>query len=176
VTRFLALGFGMLLPLAASCDALAAEPPLFTVAELVPRIDELNGGTVRVAGYLADCEGYSCDLYPSKQDAAVWERAFVELRAYKPSKAPPKLPDLPVLGIGSGEAIEGEGGRDAFAFDQMAAPFTNSYVVITGKVDNRCRYKGERGCTDRSPDLDPSKIMSWEGPAPPPPQQASRTE
>lgn len=163
-----------LLPLAAACGALAAEPPLFTVAELVPRIDELNGETVRVVGYLADCRVYSCELYPSKQDVAVWERVYAELRAGRPSKGPPKLPDLPVLGIGSGEAIDGDGTGDEFEFDRMAAPFTNSYVLITGKVTNQCRYKGERGCTDRSPDLEPARIASWKGPVPPSPQSASR--
>jgi hypothetical protein len=174
MTRSAALVLGMLLPVAASCGWLAPEPPLFTVTELVPRIDELNGKTVRVAGYLAECHGYGCDLYPSKQDVAVWERVYAELRAGKRSKGLPKLADLPVLGIGTGEAIDGDGTGDAFAFDVMAAPFTNSYVLITGKVTNQCRYKGERGCTDRSADLDPTGIVSWRGPVPPPPQSASR--
>jgi hypothetical protein len=142
----------------ASCDG--GEPPLYSVAELVPRIDELNGKTVRVAGYLGDCGGYSCELFPSKEDLAVWRRAYDDLR--KGNR--PKLPDSPVLGIGSG---------DEFEFDAKAAPFTSRYVVITGKVDNRCRFNGQRGCTDRSPDLDPTGIAPWNGPVPPPPQQKS---
>jgi hypothetical protein len=164
----------MVLPLAAACGVIAAEPPLFTVAELVQRIDELNGKKVRVVGYLAGCQGYSCDLYPSKQDVAVWHRAYAELRSDGPSKGPPKLPDLPVLGIGTGKAVDGQGAGDAFAFDKMAEPFTNSYVLITGKVTNRCRDKGERGCTDRSPDLEPTGIARWRGSVPPPSQSASR--
>jgi hypothetical protein len=174
MSRSVAFAFAMLLPLASSCDAIAADPPLFTVTELVPRIDELNGKTVRVAGYLAECQGYGCDLYPSKQDSAAWHRVYEDLRAGRPSKGPDKQPDLPVLGIGAGEAIDGNGTGDAFAFDKMAAPFTNSYVLITGKVTNQCRYKGERACTDRSPDLDPTKIAAWRGPVPPPPRSASR--
>ena len=167
--------FAMVLPLASSCDAITAEPPLFTVAELVPRIDELNGKTVRVAGYLGECQVYSCDLYPSKQDMAVWDRVYAELRAGRPSKRPYKLPDRPVLGIGTGDAIDDNKAGDTFAFDKMAAPFTDSYVLITGKVTNQCRYKGERGCTDRSPDLDPTEIAPWTGPVPPPPPSATRT-
>lgn len=155
MTRRAAFLLAIALPAAASCQS--GEPPLFSVAELVPRIDELNGKTVRVAGYLDDCGGYSCDLYPSKADVAVWDRAFAELRRTNR----PVLPELPVLGIGTG---------DKWEFDAKAAPFTGRYVVITGKVDNRCRYKGERGCTDRSPDLDPTGIAAWTGPVPPPPQ------
>ena len=150
------LTIGMLV--AASCRS--ASPPLLTVAELVPRIDELNGETVRVTGYLGYCGGYSCDLYPSKEDRARWERAYAELRKSKHWA----MPDLPVIGIGSGEQME---------FDAKAAPFNERYVVITGKVTNQCRYKGERGCTDRSPDLEPTNIAMWNGPVPPPPQSKS---
>jgi hypothetical protein len=150
----------MALPLAAACGIFAAEPPLFTVTELVPRIDELNGKTVRVVGYLADCAGYSCDLYPREADVAVWQRAYAQLGTTRRFEEP----KLPVLGIGSGPAFE---------FDRKAAPFVNSYVVITGKVTDQCRFKGERGCTDRSPDLEPTGIAAWHGRIPPPPQSKS---
>ena len=163
MTRPAALLLAMVPATTASCDWIEPDPPIFTVAELVPRIDELNGKTVRVAGYLANCGGYSCDLYPRKEDVAVWNRAFAELRKTRQFRQP----DLPVLGIDSGEDFE---------FDEKAAPFTGSYVVITGKVTNQCRFKGERGCTDRSPDLEPTKIAAWKGPVPPPPQSAGRSK
>ena len=149
---------GICLLAAASCGS--ASPPLFTVAELVPRIDELNGKTVRVAGYLGDCSGYECGLYPSKDDFAAWTRTIAELR--KGNR--PEQPRSPVLGIGTGEQSE---------FDSKAVPFTDRYVVITGKVSNQCRSKGEPACTDRSTDLDPISIAAWSGPVPPPPQSQS---
>jgi hypothetical protein len=155
VNPSLALAFVTLLPLVQACGAPAGEPPLLTVKELVPRIDQLNGRTVRVAGYLAECEGYGCDLYSHEQDLAVWNQVYAKVRERKRFD----WPDLPVLGIGSG---------DDFEFDAAAAPFTNSYVVITGRVNNRCRINGKRGCTDRSPDLDPINIVAWRGPVPAP--------
>jgi hypothetical protein len=51
----------------------------------------------------------------------------------------------------------GLGGSDAF--DKAAAPFQNSYVVITGVVD-RDSCTGEGG-TDRSTGIEPTDIRSW---------------
>jgi len=161
----LASSLALLVTTTAACGWLSSEPPLFTVGELVPRIDELNGKRLRVAGYLGDCAVYSCDLYPSKEDVAVWNRAFAELRTTRHFNDP----KLPVLGIGTGKAEE-----RGFEFDRKAAPFHQRYVVITGTVDNRCRYKGERGCTDRSPDLNPTDISLWTGPVPPRPASPGR--
>jgi len=148
---------GLLAGASASCARSKAEPPLYTVDQLVPQIEELNGRTVRVVGYLGDCAGDSCDLYPREADVAVWKRAFAEIREKKQFHDP----GLSVLGIGPGKIDD-----DGFEFDRKAAPFNRTYVVITGTVDSRCRYKGERGCTDRSPDLQPTSISPWRGSSP----------
>jgi hypothetical protein len=128
-----------------------------TVEQVVPRIDELNGQTVSVAGYLANCGGYDCPLFRNKDDADEWARFMVEAR----SSAHPNLSlaNHPILGIGTGTN---------FDFDAKAAPFTHSNVVITGTITNICRFEGRPACTDRSPDLLPAAIRapgSW--PAPP---------
>jgi hypothetical protein len=122
-------------------------PQVLTVEEIVPRIDELNAQTVSAAGYLAECGGYDCILHRTKQDADEWNRAISDARAGKPLA----LPDYPMLGIGSGTN---------FDFDAKAAPFTNSYVVITGTITNECRFQGKPACTDRGPDLKPTAIRA----------------
>jgi hypothetical protein len=74
--------------------------------------------------------------------------------ASRANKRPP-FPDLPTLGIGEGAHSD---------FDAKAAPFTNSYVVITGTVTNECRFEGKRACTDRGPDLKPTAIRAMSSP------------
>ncbi|HEV2748470.1 MAG TPA: hypothetical protein VGW34_14385 [Allosphingosinicella sp.] len=123
----------------------AASDKVLTVEEVVPRIDELDGQTVSVAGYLSECEGYDCILYRNKEDADERERFLVAIRVNK--RAP--VPDRPMLGIGTGTKLE---------FDAKAAPFRNSYVVITGTITNKCRYQGKSACTDRTTDLEPTEI------------------
>jgi hypothetical protein len=156
------LSLAWLLPFLGACSAAESSTPLFTVAELEPRIDELNGQTVRVVGYLRECRGYDCTLYSQKSDADARADAVARaLAEERQNKQPTSLPEFPEVGIGSGEAFE---------FDAEAAAFTASYVVITGNVANECRHEGKRGCTDRSPDLHPTGITAWKGPVPPPPQ------
>lgn len=135
-----------------SCGTSA--PQVLTVEEVVPRIDELNGQTVSAAGYLAQCGGYECVLYRTQEDADDWGRGIADARAGKPLA----LPDYPTLGIGTGTN---------FDFDAKAAPFTNSYVVITGTITNECRFEGKPGCTDRGPDLRPTAIRAGSEPAEP---------
>ena len=152
----LALILSSAVPLGASCGAAGGDSstPLFTVAELEPRIDELNGDRVRVAGYLGRCVGYTCILYRSKEDSEAWDRAMAAIRQTRKVR----VPEVPIVGIGSGENFE---------FDAKAAPFERSYVVIAGTVTNECRYKGLPACTDRGPDLKPTHISSWKGAVPP---------
>jgi hypothetical protein len=137
--------------ISASCGP--APPQVLTVKEVVPRIDELNGQTVDVSGYLSACRGYECVLYRTKQDADEWKRAIA---AVSKSKRPLPLPDPPALAIGSGTNFE---------FDAKAASFTNSYVVITGRITNECRFEGKPACTDRGPDLKPTAIRAASPPA-----------
>ena len=126
-----------------SCNSVA--PQVLTVEQVVPRLDELNGQTASVTGYLAECLRYDCRLFRTKKEADEWNRAMVALKA---GKSLP-LPDPPIVGIGSGAN---------FDFDAKAAPFINSYAVIAGTITNECRFKGKPACTDRSTDLKPTAI------------------
>ena len=126
---------------------------VLTVEEVVPRIDELNGQTASVVGYLSKCRGYDCILYRTKADADEFDRFIGAVHA---NWRPPPLPDVPTLGVGTGTN---------FDFDAEAAPFTNSYVVITGTITNECRFEGKPACTDRGPDLRPTAIRTGSPPA-----------
>jgi hypothetical protein len=141
----------LLVIVSTSCGPVASQRVL-TVEEVVPRIDELNGQTVSVAGYLSECGGYDCILYRTKADSDEWGRAMIALRANR--RLP--IPDVPILGIGGGTN---------FDFDAKARPFTNSYVVITGTITNECRFEGKPACTDRGPDLNPTAIRAGSPPA-----------
>jgi hypothetical protein len=112
-----------------SCDSPVSERVL-TVEEVIPRIDELDGQAVSVAGYLSECAGYNCILYRTKADSDEMARFMATVHANPPLP----FPDDPMLGIGSGTN---------FDFDAKAAPFTNSYVVISGRITNDCRFKGK---------------------------------
>jgi hypothetical protein len=130
-----------------------------TPEEVVKDIDKLNGRTVSVTGYLADCSGYDCVLFTDEKQAELARSWMIRFQAA--AKAHKPFTERPIdswyvnsLGIGSGNE-----------FDQKAAPFRHSYVLITGKVTNRCRWKGEPGCTDRSTDLEPLSISGWQRPS-----------
>jgi hypothetical protein len=133
--------------------ACSAERPK-SVEEVVTNIHGLNGETVTVAGYLADCAGYDCNLYVDEAHAKQAEAWIRRLRAARGRDGiPPGRPFDAALGIGSG--------RD-FEFDHEAAPFQHSYALITGKVTDRCRDEnGEIACLDRSTDLEPISIRAW---------------
>jgi hypothetical protein len=124
---------------------------VLTVEEVVSRIDELNGQTISVAGYLSECGGYDCILYRTKADSDEVDRFM----AAAPADMRVPFPDVPMLGIGTGTN---------FDFDAKAAPFTNSYVVITGTISNVCRVEGKVTCMDRVPDLDPTAIRAGSPP------------
>jgi hypothetical protein len=129
-------------------------PPqqVLTVEEVVPRIDELNGETVSVAGYLAHCLGYECVLYRNKEDYDSWYHFVVTWQTDKTIVAPRH----PTLSIGRGKDDD---------FDAKAARFQHGYVVITGTITNECRFEGEPACTDRGPDLEPRTIRAGRAPA-----------
>jgi hypothetical protein len=125
--------------------AVAAEAPALTVSDVITHIDALNGKTVRVKGYLGECTGYDCNLFPDRAGRDAWDQWFARLRKGDRSK----VFDQP-MALGLGEEND---------FDRKAAPLQNSYVIITGKVTNECRYQGQRACTDRSTDLKPIDIV-----------------
>ena len=119
---------------------------VMSVAEVKDNIDALNGQRVQVAGWLGECAEYSCSLFTSQDDARRFGRWLYDLANHKAEldDAPPEL------GLGEGNR-EGE-------WDARAAPFTNSFVVVTGRVTNECWYQGHRSCTGRGADLEPEAI------------------
>lgn len=119
----------------AACDR--APDRVFSVDEVIANIDSLNGKTVRVGGFLPDCDGYNCLLYRNRSAAARGGEGEAEF-----------------LGIG-----------DDDDFDNKARPFVGDYVLITGKVDNQCRDKGQWSCLDRGPEVHPTSIKAWRRPA-----------
>jgi len=135
-------------------DPMAESGEPMAITDVIANIDALDGRTVRVAGYLGVCRGYDCQLFRNESEKAQWDRYISEIRAEARVLRGPgaTIVEPPALGIGSGENFE---------FDRTAAPFTNSYVVITGRVSNRCRHNGQPGCTDRSTDLEPVGIEPW---------------
>lgn len=134
-----------------------ARPP-FTVAQYIEQCDALKGKLVSLAGYVEDCGGYSCLLYPDEKGPEQWRRHFGETRAaaYRardglPPSGAPITPKPATIGIG--------GTRE---FDRKAQTFQNRHVVITGLVDtDSCT--GEGG-TDRSAGLQPTDIRAWNPP------------
>src|SRR4051812_9313804 len=80
-----------------------------SITEVIDRIDELDGRSVRVAGYLTECMGYESPLFLSDQDSARWRRYREQLVR---RRSPPEGEKPPVLGIGSQND-----------FDRKAAPF-----------------------------------------------------
>jgi hypothetical protein len=131
----------------------APESEPMAITDVIARIDALNGQMIRVAGYLGYCGGYECHLYRSVSDKARADRYIQAISVPRERRRiPPAASYPPELGIGPGENFE---------FDRRAAPYNNSYVVITGRVTNACRYHGESACTDRSTDLEPTQIARW---------------
>jgi hypothetical protein len=130
---------------ALSCAGCGPAPKAKPVAEVVPQIRALNGQIISVSGYLGECAGYECRLFVDEAGRQEFQRAVDRMMRTKEL-----TPWPPHLGIGSGKD---------HAFDRKAKPFTNSYVVITGTITDRCRdERSEPGCTDRSTDLEPTDI------------------
>jgi hypothetical protein len=47
-------------------------------------------------------------------------------------------------------------------FDTKVLALSYSYVVLTGRATNKCRYQGKPGCTDRTTDIVPVDVMKWD--------------
>jgi len=121
-------------------------PQVVAASQLAAQTHVLNGKTVRVSGYLGNCSAYDCVLFADKAgyDAA---RRYIDALQQKKS---PTEEFPPAIGIG--------GFPD---FDRKAEPFQNGMVTITGVVTDKCRAPDNKSvCTDRSPDLEPTDIVS----------------
>ena len=151
---------GLFLALATvACGSATTKKPL-EIKEFLARIDQLNGQTVTVTGYLGECGALSCTLYRSKADSDDVDRAMAKMRAALVEGATDvssfPFPDHPSVSIGPGS-------QSSF-FDWRAHFYTKGYVVITGEATNQCRSKNTM-CFDRVGDLQPISIRSASGPS-----------
>ncbi|MHA6769482.1 hypothetical protein [Sphingobium ummariense] len=144
---------GLLFAVATIACGPAPSKKSLTVDQVVAQINNLNGKTVSVSGYLSRCEADDCLLYRNKAESDDVDRSMSTMRKAIDAGASDvsgfKFPNHPALGIGVGSPFS--------FFDLRASLFENSYVVITGKVSNACRLKGAI-CFDRSSELEPSSI------------------
>ena len=151
---------GLLLALATvACGSATTKKPT-TVEEFIAQIDQLNGQTVMVTGYLGECEALSCMLYRNKAESDDVDRAMSDMRAALEEGATDvsgfPFPDHPSVSIGPGS--------QSSYFDLRAYFYANGYVVITGEATNQCRSEGSF-CFDRVGDLQPISIRSAPAPS-----------
>jgi hypothetical protein len=152
----LALLLGLILT---ACGSNPAQDTI-TVDEFLSKIDELDGQTVSVVGYLGECQGRSCRLYRNETESADVDRAMSAIRnaidqgSTDTSGFP--FPDHPAVSIGTGP-------EDTFvSFDLLAYFYQRSSVVIEGKASNMCISQNVV-CFDRASDLKPRSIR-WTPP------------
>lgn len=115
---------GLLLALATvACGSATTKKPT-TVEEFIAQIDQLNGQTVMVTGYLGECEALSCMLYRNKAESDEVDRAMSAMRAALADGATDvsgfPFPDHPSVSIGPGSQFS--------FFDLRAYFYENGYV------------------------------------------------
>jgi len=134
---------------ATGCTAAA---PLVTVEKLLAQCDAFKGKPVQVAGYLGECAGYECHLAVDEARWAAFVSAFNATHAHqshaKLAEAWSRVRAISLVGVGGDQA-----------FDRKAAPFVQSYVVISGTIaKDSCDGQGG---TDRSYGINPTDIRAW---------------
>jgi hypothetical protein len=151
---------GLLLALATMACSTASSTKPITVEEFITQIDQLNGRTVSVIGYISECQGNSCRLYRNKAESDDVDRAMSSIRAALAEGATDvsgfPFPSHPAVSIGTGSRF--------YFFDLRASFYANSYVVITSQASNRCYAEG-RACFDRAADLEPIAIDAASAPS-----------
>ena len=172
MTSRLAMGCAVCVLTTVSCSRAADEERerVISVPEVVANIDKFNDQTMTVSGYLGECFGYDCVLYvdeASHKEAELWRKRSLPALRRGERLVEYLDADSRTLGVGSGEWVCPDGPEQpCFSpFDREAEDYWNSYVLITGKVTNRCRYQGKMACTDRTTDLEPTGIEAWRKPA-----------
>lgn len=126
--------------------------------EFISQVDRLNGQTVSVAGFLGECDVYSCQLYRSKRESEDVDRYMSAMRAALDEGVSDvsdfSFPNHPAVSIGTGSPV----------FELLTYYYGGGYVVVTGNASNRCRGEVEF-CFDRVGDLDPVAIRSGSAPS-----------
>ena len=151
---------GLVLALALTACGSTTATKALTVDQFIAEIDQLNGKTVMVTGFLGECEALSCPLYRSKAEAEEAGRTRSNIRAVIEGGATDvsgfPFPSHPAVSIGSGPQWS--------FFDLRAYFYRQSYVVITGRVNSRCRSKDVL-CFDWADELEPLSLRSGTTPS-----------
>ncbi|MDG5489787.1 hypothetical protein NYR55_14275 [Sphingomonas sp. BGYR3] len=134
---------------AAGCNSqqpeIVAQP---TVSEVLESCKAYLGKAVRVAGYLGDCAGYDCHLFSDKAEKVKWDRYIAAI----------SQPRIILADLREPEKVMSVGFTDE-AWDRKAEKFQQSYVVVSGRMDETSC--DGRGGTDRSPGIEPTDIRAW---------------
>ena len=109
-----------------------------SVTQAAKHIHAWNGNDVIVDGWLGNCQGLDCGLYPTLADAEMVAQGTT-------SDAWDKAVDRR-LSIGSNRE-----------FDRTAAPLQFKHVQVRGRLNDVCRG-WMTSCTDRVPDIQPRSI------------------
>jgi hypothetical protein len=122
----------------AGCNSAPVEP--VTVTKARDNIHTWNGRIITVQGWLGNCQGYDCGIYPTLPEAK-------SVMSDDPHSSQWQSAMNRRLSIGT-----------AYDFDEKAAPLQFQQVSIQAVLSDVCRG-WDRGCTDRAPDLVPLSIV-----------------
>ncbi|WP_140420519.1 hypothetical protein [Novosphingobium sp. B 225] len=151
---------GLLMALTMTACGSTTATRTLTVDQVMADIDRLNGKTIKVTGFLGECEALSCRLYRTKAESSDVDQAMSDIHAAIVKGATDvsgfPFPNHPALSIGPGT-------NWSFFDLQANLLYADSYVVITGRASNHCRSKTVL-CFDRASEIEPVSIRS----APPP--------
>jgi hypothetical protein len=132
----------------ASCTSSVPED-VYTVDEIKRDISApvsaLDGKSVAVIGWLGDCGGNDCGLYPSQRDARIVDEGDSSSREWN-------------------DALDRRlsiGGNDGF--DRLASTMQHSQVIVRGTINAQWHRpagaSGNKfGCLDRCNDIQPESI------------------
>lgn len=137
--RCILIAASVLLGLSGCADPKFSDEGRVTVSEVADNINRWDGQIHRIRGWLGNCEGLDCALYPTLDDARTVEIGDPGSDAW-----------MGAMDRALGIASIGD-------FDERAAPYQFSEVEVIALVSAECRSPN-RACTDRVPDLFPFEI------------------
>jgi hypothetical protein len=136
------------LPLAAILALAACAKPVPTenvsTADVIDNIHAWNGKVVTVEGWLGECQGYNCGIFPALTDARVVVSGNYQTDEWRDAMNRS-------LSIGSADG-----------FDETAAPLQFKRVRLKARVNDEC---WPANCTDRANILEPISIEALSPPA-----------
>lgn len=129
----------ILLP--ASLVACSVPDRVVTVEEVRANIIAWHNEVVTIEGWLGQCGGLDCAIYPNREDAIL-----VASGDYRTDEW--RLAMERRVSIGFEEK-----------FDAAAAPLEGTFVRLTGRLDRSCAPP-IGACTDRAPEIHPIDIVT----------------